>query len=191
MRIICVNTGNKFSDWHTNNLKHMIDNYSGISYDNFEVIREENHTGVFNKLQMFDRFRDGENLYFDLDVCIYDKLPDLKRKKLTVLKAWWRDRQHTSLNSSIISWSGDYSHIYKKFLEDTKMYEKKYYRGIDQMLEEMFEPDTFKQVCYSVKGREYDTDKDKKFSMMLFNQKQYLMNEGWSSWWSSYFLPKS
>ena len=103
MRIICVNTGNKFSDWHTNNLKHMIDNYSGISYDNFEVIREENHTGVFNKLQMFDRFRDGENLYFDLDVCIYDKLPDLKRKKLTVLKAWWRDRQHTSLNSSIIS----------------------------------------------------------------------------------------
>ena len=86
MRIICVNTGNKFSDWHTNNLKHMIDNYSGISYDNFEVIREENHTGVFNKLQMFDRFRDGENLYFDLDVCIYDKFPDLKRKKLTVLK---------------------------------------------------------------------------------------------------------
>ena len=62
MRIICENTGNKFSDWHTNNLKHMIDNYSGISYDNFEVIREENHTGVFNKLQMFDRFRDGENL---------------------------------------------------------------------------------------------------------------------------------
>ena len=125
MRIICVNTGNKFSDWHTNNLKHMIDNYSGISYDNFEVIREENHTGVFNKLQMFDRFRDGENLYFDLDVCIYDKLPDLKRKKLTVLKAWWRDRQHTSLNSSIISWSGDYSHIYKKFLEDMRFIEYK------------------------------------------------------------------
>ena len=38
MRLICVNTGNKFSDWHTDNLKYMIDKFSGIKYDSFEVI---------------------------------------------------------------------------------------------------------------------------------------------------------
>ena len=94
-----------------NNLKHMIDNYSGLKYDSFEVIEDEKHKGVFNKLQMFDKFRDGENLYFDLDLVIYNKVPNLIRKDLTVLHAWWRDRAHTSFNSSIISWTGDVSHI--------------------------------------------------------------------------------
>ena len=60
MRLICVNTGNKFSDWHTDNLKYMIDKFSGIKYDSFEVITENKHNGVFNKLQMFDKFRDGK-----------------------------------------------------------------------------------------------------------------------------------
>ena len=50
---------------------------------------------------MFDKFRDGENLYFDLDVCIYNKLPNLIRKDLTVLHAWWRDSiiHHLTLQS--------------------------------------------------------------------------------------------
>ena len=42
---------------------------------------------------MYDRFRDGENLYFDLDLVIYDKLPDLIRKDFTLLDdTWWRER---------------------------------------------------------------------------------------------------
>ena len=49
---------------------------------------------MFNKFQMYDKFRDGENLYFDLDICIYDKVPNLIRKDLTLLyDAWWRDRK--------------------------------------------------------------------------------------------------
>ena len=36
MRIIAVNTGVKFGEWYVDNLKHMIDNYSGIKYDSFE-----------------------------------------------------------------------------------------------------------------------------------------------------------
>ena len=65
MRIICVNTGDKFGQWYVDSAKHMIDKkFSGLEYDSFEVITEEKHKGVFNKLQMFDRFRDGENLYF-------------------------------------------------------------------------------------------------------------------------------
>ena len=70
MRIICVNTGNKFDSWYTRNLKHMIDTYSGLKYDEFVVISSENYKGVFNKLQMFDLYRDGENLYFDLDIVV-------------------------------------------------------------------------------------------------------------------------
>ena len=34
---------------------------------------------------MYDRFRDNENLYFDLDLVIYDTLPNLVRKDFTLL----------------------------------------------------------------------------------------------------------
>lgn len=190
MRIICVNTGDKFGTWYVKNLKHMIDTYSGLKYDEFVVITSENHKDVFNKLQMFNIYKDGENLYFDLDICIYDKVPNLIRKDLTVLHAWWRDRDHTTFNSSIISWTGDQSHIYKTFIKNPKMYEEKYNRGIDQMLEENFDVKTYDKVCYSIKDNEYKP-KDDNYSIMLFNQKQYLMEPGWTGWWSTYFLPKS
>ena len=190
MIIICVNTGNKFGQWYVDNLKHMIDNYSGLKYDSFEVIEEEKYKGVFNKLQMFDKFRDGENLYFDLDICIYNKLPNLIRKNFTVLHAWWRDRAHTSFNSSIISWTGDQSHIYNTFKKDVNMWQEKYNKGIDQMLEENFEVANYDKICYSIKGNEYNK-KDDNYSIMLFNQSQYLMLPGWSSWWTNYFLPIS
>ena len=190
MRIICVNTGDKFGQWYVDNLKHMIDKYSGLEYDSFEVIEEEKHKGVFNKLQMFDKFRDGENLYFDLDICIYNKVPNLIRKNLTVLHAWWRDRAHTSFNSSIISWTGDQSHIYNTFKKDVNMWQEKYNKGIDQMLEENFEVANYDKICYSIKGNEYNK-KDDNYSIMLFNQSQYLMLPGWSSWWTNYFLPIS
>ena len=44
----------------------------------------------FNKLQMFDRFRDKKNLYFDLDLVIKGPVPDLLRKDFTLCHAWWR-----------------------------------------------------------------------------------------------------
>ena len=189
MRIICVNTGDKFGTWYVKNLKHMIDTYSGLKYDEFVVISSENHKGVFNKLQMFNIYRDGENLYFDLDICIYNKVPNLIRKDLHVLHAWWRNRDHTSFNSSIISWTGDQSHIYKTFIKKPKMYQEKYNKGIDQMLEENFNVKTYNKVCYSIKENEYE-DKDKNYSIMLFNQRHFLMEPGWTGWWSTYFLPK-
>ena len=57
MRIICVRTGNKFDKWYEDNLKYMVDKYSNLEYDEFVVIRDEEYEGVFNKLQMFDRYR--------------------------------------------------------------------------------------------------------------------------------------
>ena len=70
LRIICVNTGAKFENWYVDNLKHMIDNYSNLQYDSFEVVNNLKFGGVYDKLQMFKLFRDGQNLYFDLDVII-------------------------------------------------------------------------------------------------------------------------
>jgi hypothetical protein len=84
MRIICCRFGNKFTQWHVDNLKHMIDEYSGLKYDSFEVIEDDLYGNWFNKFQMYDRFRDGENLYFDLDMIIYNKLPNLVRKDFTL-----------------------------------------------------------------------------------------------------------
>ena len=136
MRIICVNTGDKFGNWYVKNLKHMIDTYSGLKYDEFVVITSENYRGVFNKLQMFDLYRDGENLYFDLDICIYGKVPNLIRKDPTVLHAWWRDRKHTTFNSSIISWTGDQSYIYNTFKKDPNISELNLDNVTKQMVEE-------------------------------------------------------
>ena len=59
MRIICCKFGNKFTDWHVDNLKHMIDKYSGLKYDSFEVITDNPYNNVFNKLQMYSKFKDG------------------------------------------------------------------------------------------------------------------------------------
>jgi hypothetical protein len=73
-RIICCRFGDKFTQWHVDNLKHMIDTYSGIKYDEFVVIEEDLYGNWYNKFQMYDKFRDGENLYFDLDVVITDNI---------------------------------------------------------------------------------------------------------------------
>ena len=45
----------------------MIDEYSGLKYDSFEVIEDNLYNNWFNKLQMYSKFKDGENLYFDLE----------------------------------------------------------------------------------------------------------------------------
>ena len=132
LRIICCRFGEKFTDWHIDNLKHMIDTYSGIEYDEFEVIEEDLFGNWYNKLQMYDKFRDGENLYFDLDVIIHNKLPNLVRKNFTLLNdGWWREIAHTPLNSSIVSWTGDVSEIWKTFDYDPDFYLKKYNKGSD------------------------------------------------------------
>ncbi len=55
------------------------------------------------------------------------------------------------------------------------------------MLEENFSIQTYDNVCYSIKDNEYKP-KDDNFSILLFNQKQYLMEEGWSGWWKNYFV---
>ena len=77
MRIICCRFGDKFTQWHVDNLKHMIDEYSGLKYDSFEVIEDDLFGNWFNKFQMYDKFRDGENLYIDLDMVILNNIDSI------------------------------------------------------------------------------------------------------------------
>ena len=187
MRIICCRFGTKFTDWHVNNLKHMIDNYSGLSYDSFEVIENDIYGNWYNKLQMYDKFRDGENLYFDLDVIIYDKLPNLIRKEFTLLDdSWWRVPAHTPLNSSIVSWTGDKSWIWDKFKSQEREYLKVYNKGSDEFYYKQILYETYDKICPSIKNYIYEKPKD--YSIITLGQMHHILEEGWSGWWSNYLL---
>ena len=187
MRIICCRFGTKFTDWHVNNLKHMIDNYSGLTYDSFEVIENDIYGNWYNKLQMYDKFRDGENLYFDLDVIIYNKLPNLIRKEFTLLDdSWWREPAHTPLNSSIVSWTGDKSWIWDKFKSNDTEYLKVYNKGIYEFYFKQIVYETYDKICPSIKNYIYEKPKD--YSIVTLGQMHHILEEGWNGWWSNYLL---
>jgi len=189
IRIIMVRTGSKYDQWYEDNLIHMIDNYSGIKYDFLEVIREDtfdDERGVFNKLHMFNMFKESNiiNLYFDLDVCIKKNCNYFLKKEFTLCRAWWRDPHHTPLNSSIMSWSGDHSHIYKKVMQDPEYFMLKYHRGIDQYIYENVSYNTYTDKSKYCSLQTIETEKE--HSVCLFNQRyEYMKMRGW---WTNYFL---
>ena len=133
MEIVLLNTPPDYGQqiW-VDNIKYMLDN-NNREYDTIHVVDDVVYGGVYDKLLLFDRFREGQYLYFDLDIVINSSIVDLYTTKFTLLMAWWRDAFHTPLNSSIMSWCGDYSHIYNKFAEDPDYYMIKY-RGLDRYL---------------------------------------------------------
>jgi len=187
MRIICCRFGNKFTNWHVKNLKHMIDKYSGLSYDSFEIIENDLYGNWYNKLQMYDKFRDGENLYFDLDMIIYDKLPNLIRNKFTLLNdTWWRESAHTPLNSSIVSWTGDVSYIWNKFKSKEQYYLNTYNKGSDEFYFKEIEYNTYDNICPSIKN--YIYKKPENFSIVTLGQMHHVLEEGWNGWWSNYLV---
>ena len=178
MRIICVRTGTKYDVWWENNLKHMIDNYSGLKYDEFVVVKENLYElQVANKLIMFDRYRDGQNIYFDLDMVIKGDCNKFITDELTVCRAWWRDAWHTPLNSSIISWCGDYSHVFDKWNQDPEYYMTKYHKGIDQYFYEDIKPMTYQEGYCSYQTEQRDLSE---YSIVLFNQRHdEMLQETW------------
>ena len=188
MRIICCRFGDKFTNWHVRNLKHMIDTYSGLKYDEFVVVSSDLYGNWYNKLQMYDIYRDGENLYFDLDVIIYDKLgTQLIRKDFTLLDdTWWREPAHTPLNSSVVSWTGDVSHIWRKFKSNDEYYLKKYNKGSDEFYYKEIKYKTYNKICpkFNAEGP------DKHYSMCTLGQLHHIMEEGWTGWWSPYFIDR-
>ena len=105
----------------------MVPSVGNTSIFEFNILAKDNNTflqklkiyvqglyksTIFNDLKIYHNgvqlgydavFDNYGYLYFDLDICIYGKVPNLIRKDPTVLHAWWRDRDHTTFNSSIIS----------------------------------------------------------------------------------------
>jgi hypothetical protein len=165
----------------------MIDTYSGLSYDSFEVIENDLYGNWYNKLQMYDKFRDGENLYFDLDMIIYNKLPNLIRKDFTLLNdTWWREPAHTPLNSSIVSWTGDVSHIWNKFKSKEQHYLTTYNKGSDEFYFKEIEYNTYDNICPSIK--DYVYEKPENFSIVTLGQMHHVLEKGWTGWWSNYLI---
>ena len=105
------------------------------------------------------------------------------KEKFTLLFAWWRKELHTPLNSSIISWKGDQSHIYDKFYEDEDYSRVKYYRGIDEYIYKEIDYETYDKVCWS-----WWWDKTfKDYPICLFNHDEY-KNMKELKWTQKYLL---
>ena len=115
MEIVLLNTPPAYGQsYWIHNIEYMLDNI-GAQYDRLSVVDDILYGGVYDKLRLFDLFKTGQYLYFDLDVFIGGTIDHLWRDKFTLLHAWWRQPFHTPLNSSIMSWSGDHSQIHDKF----------------------------------------------------------------------------
>lgn len=187
--IICVKTGSKYDQWYVDNLKHMVDQFSGIEYNKFEVIENEEFGGVYDKLQIFNEFTTGQNIYFDLDLVIKKDCTVFLKENLTVLHAWWRKYYEDKgklygkyylknpINSSVISWSGDRSDIYKKFKENPDKYMLIYDRGMDEYLYENFTVDLYPdEYYYSYQKIKKETEQN----ICLFNQNyEYMKTTSW------------
>ena len=184
LRVIAVRTGNKYSEWWESNLKHMIDKFSNLNYDEFVIVRDnEYELQVANKLLIFEKFKDGQNIYFDLDLVIKGDCNKFLSKDFKLCSAWWRPAYHTPLNSSIMSWQGDMSKIYYKWESDPEYHMFKYYRGIDQFLYENIKYRTFnKKLYYSFR----EMNEEKNYPVCLFNQRyEYMKTKGW---WTQYLI---
>lgn len=182
LRVICVQTGTKYDDWYVDNLKHMVDTYSNLRYDSFEVVTEDLYEiQVFNKLQIFDKFRDGQNIYFDLDMLIKGDCNSFITERFTLCHAWWRPTFHTRLNSSVMSWQGDRSDIYKKFDKDPEYWMLRYYKGMDQYIEEQVDYDVYDKANYTSINWIKD---EKAYPIYLFNQQKDLLKQ--RDWFSKY-----
>jgi hypothetical protein len=188
LRVICVRTGTKYSQWYEDNLRYMVDKYSGLEYDEFVCIKDDVYDdarGVFNKLLMFDYFKDGQNIYFDLDTLIKGDCNHFLRKDFTLCHAHWRPAYHTPLNSSIVSWEGDASHVTKAFHDDPEWCLLYYRRGMDQYIFEKTDYKTFTEedgyVSFQTEMEETDAP------IYLFNQRyQDLLKE--NQWYTKYLL---
>ena len=187
MRIICVCTGTKFEEWYVDNLKYMIDRYSNLNYTSFEVIRDSKFGGIYDKLLIFDKFRDSQNLYFDLDILIKGDCNKFIKKELSVCHAWWRAHvpyyKRNPINSSIISWYGDQSKIFSKFNSNPEYYKRLYSRGIDHYLYHVFNPKTFNNGFTSYQKHSKEL---KEYDIYLFNQ--FYTHMRWKKWCQNYFI---
>ena len=183
MELVLVNTLPKYGiDYYTDSIVHMLRQYGKLQFNELTIIQNPIYGSVWDKLRIFELCKEEKNyLYVDLDVIIRDKISPLWRDELTLLYAWWRPPFHTPLNSSIMSWKGDYSHIYEKFKTKSDYFMMKY-SGIDSYINENFSVEKYDPFCTSYAWHGWDP----KWPVILFNQNFDKMKE--KGPWSR-FLP--
>ena len=160
LNIISVKWGTKYSSNDVNNLYKMVqknlsipftfycltENPPGLDAGVLPIQITEDLEGVWNKLLLFKEFKEGTNLYFDIDTIIQnpiDSLLDYVSDNLTMVKCYWKDIEAdlpewvpTLRNSSILLWKGDLSYIWEEFNKDPDANMVRYL-GIDRWLEDM------------------------------------------------------
>ncbi len=190
LRVICVRTGDKFDSWYEDNLKYMVDKYSGLEYDEFVCIRDdvyEDDYGTFNNLLMFERFKDGQNIFFDLDVVIKGDCNRFLTEELHVCdsRRWQNDEyyKYNKLASDIVSWSGDYSKIHRKIYENLDYNYVKYHNGIDKYLYDEWNPKRYVNGFSSIQSMNYDFENS---AVVFFNGHYKTMRL--KGWWNNYTL---
>lgn len=120
------------------------DNPEGIIKDVGIVEMQSDLTLWWPKLETLNLFNEGDNILFDLDVVIINKLERLvstKTRTLSVLYSQWKEGYITPIehaptlyNSSIMKWSGDQGADVFKYFSDNKDMILFKYKGIDRYL---------------------------------------------------------
>jgi hypothetical protein len=137
MKTVCcvLRTGGIYGAEHVRLLKHQLDRHihapfefvclSDIEIDGIKTIPlAHNLKGYWNKLEIFKHFKNA--LYFDLDLVITGDITEL----LSYKGFWAADTGGTNfvknLNSSVLIWDDDYSHLLDEFLKDQEGFDSEY-----------------------------------------------------------------
>lgn len=158
MDVVCVKWGDKFSHEHVNRLYRMVcknfhDSFRFICYtENAEGIDKEIHIRSLPhenletwwwKLTLFQEVK-GPTLFLDLDVVIQHDITHfkeyIKKNRLCLVKAYWKPYVYirendfdVDINSSVMLWEGDLTHVWKDFIKDIDRHLFRYV-GIDRYL---------------------------------------------------------
>jgi len=192
VRVACIRTGNKFDEWYELNLKHMVDKYSKLQYEEFVVIRDDvfdDEYGTFNNLLVFDRFREKNwyNIVFDLDVIIKGDCTQFLTEELHVCdsRQWQNDEYYYGVNqisSDIITWSGDRSDICSRVANNLPYYYKTYNKGIDRYLYNEVKPLRHTKGFTSIQTDTHPALHD----VIIFNGHYDTMKK--PGWWHKYTI---
>ena len=88
-----------------------------------------NWKGWWSKIELFrPNLFQGPVTYIDLDIVICNNITSLI-DKLDSTKFWMVEEPGNIVNSSIMHWQGDYSHLYKKLSTDQEAIQNKFKKG--------------------------------------------------------------
>jgi hypothetical protein len=160
MQIVCLKWGDKYDASYVNRLYKMVKKHFHMPFS-FTCITDS-PTGVSHeicieplpleydlkewwwKLTLFENLANEPTMFIDLDVVIQNDITDwinlIEDGKLCTVKAYWKAHLHDynphndhDLNSSVMLWSGDLTHIWEDFEKNNTSYMNEY-RGIDSVL---------------------------------------------------------